>query len=83
MKSQYEKDYDNLLQALRDKEDEAAQKERKAEKARMKKLRDLNRLLEATMRLEKSGVPRSVIVSIWKGSPVLKPVANFLFPDSK
>ena len=28
MKSQYEKDYDNLLQALRDKEDEAAQKER-------------------------------------------------------
>jgi hypothetical protein len=34
MKSQYEKDYDNLLQALRDKEDEAAQKERKAEKAK-------------------------------------------------
>jgi hypothetical protein len=28
-------------------EDEAAQKKRKAEKARMKKLRDLNRLLEA------------------------------------
>ena len=83
MKSQYEKDYDNLLQALRDKEDEAAQKERKAEKARMKKLRDLSRLLEATIRLEKSGVPRSVIVSIWKGSPVLKPVADFLFPKSK
>ena len=83
MKSKYEKDYDNLLQALRDKEDEAAQKERKAEKARMKKLRDLSRLLEATIRLEKSGIPRSVIVSIWKGSAELKPVADFLFPDSK
>ena len=83
MKSQYEKDYDNLLQALRDKEDEAAQKERKAEKVRMKKLRDLNRLLEATIRLEKSGIPKSVIVSIWKGSAVLKPVADFLFPESK
>jgi len=68
MKSQYEKDYDNLLEALRDKEDEAARKERKAEKARMKKLRGLSRLLEATIRLEKSGVPRSVIVSILKGS---------------
>jgi hypothetical protein len=54
MKSQYEKDYDNLLQGLRDKEDEAAQKERKAEKTRMKKLRDLSRLLDATIRLEKS-----------------------------
>ena len=83
MKSQYERDYDNLLQGLRDKEDEAAQKERKAEKARMKKLRDLSRLLDATIRLEKSGIPKSVIASIWKGSAVLKPVADFLFPKSK
>jgi uncharacterized protein involved in exopolysaccharide biosynthesis len=83
MKSRYEKEYDNLLQALRDKEDEAAQKERKAEKARMQKLRDLSRLLEATIKLYESGVPRSVIVSIWKGSPVLEPVADFLFPKSK
>ncbi len=83
MKSQYEKDYYNLLQTLRDKEDESTRKERKVEKARMKKLRDLNRLLEATIRLEKSGVPKSVIESIWKGSAVLKPVADYLFPDSK
>jgi hypothetical protein len=47
MKSQYEKDYYNLLQTLRDREDESARKERKVEKARMKKLRDLSRLLEA------------------------------------
>lgn len=80
MKSQYEKDYYNLLQTLRDREDESARKERKVEKARMKKLRDLSRLLEAA---DWRSVPKSVIVSIWKGSAVLKPVADYLFPDSK
>ena len=46
----------------------------------MKKLRDLSRLLEAA---DWRSVPKSVIVSIWKGSAVLKPVADYLFPDSK
>ena len=83
MKSQYEKEYYNLMQANQDKEDEATQREQEAEKARMKDLRYLNRLLEATIGLVDSGVPRSEIVSVWKGSARLKPVAGFLFPDSK
>jgi hypothetical protein len=83
MKSRYEEDYYDLLQTLRDKEDETAQKGRRAEKAKSKRLRDLNRLLQTSISCLDSGVPRSIVVSIWKDSPVLKPVADFLFPRSK
>lgn len=83
MKSQYEKEYYDLLQNLRDKEDESVQRERRAEKAKLKRVRDLTRLLQSTTRALEAGVPRSVIVSAWRDSPVLKPIANFLFPESK
>jgi hypothetical protein len=83
MKSQYEKEYYDLLQTLRDKEDERAQGARKAEKAKLKRLRDLSRLLQTSLHCLEVGVPRSVIVSAWKNSAVLKPIGDFLFPDSK
>lgn len=83
MKSQYEKEYYDLLQSLRDKEDETAHKGKRAEKAKVKRLRDLNSLLQASIGCLEAGVPRSVVVSIWMDSPVLKPVANFLFTKSK
>jgi hypothetical protein len=49
MKNRYEKYYYDLLQTLRDKEAENAQKARKAEKAKLKRPSDLNRLTSPTV----------------------------------
>lgn len=83
MRSRYEKEFHDLLQTLRDKEDENAQKLKKMDKAKTTRLRDINRLLQTSISCLEAGIPRSVIVAAWRNSPELKPIADFLFPKSK
>jgi len=79
MSNQYERDYYNFLQSLRD--NELNLQERQREKLRKRKLRHLSRLLTALLHLSKSDAEffykqHCAPVSEWK------PITDFLFPTS-
>lgn len=83
MKSQFEREYYDFQQSVRDREDELAQNALKAEKIRRHNLRDLTRLLKTSDDAVSVGVSPEDIAAVWKEYPRMKPITDFLFASSK
>jgi hypothetical protein len=93
MRGQYERDYYDFLQELRDREDECARNEEKASREKLCILsRGLGLSLQFARAVERSGVKathdeilavlKECVPEVWR-APEARPLINLLFPGSR
>ena len=87
MTDQYTRQYYDFLQSIRDREDELAQEDKRRKKIGDKRLRQLARALDASVKAIEQGVSKEEINELWmeyaKQEPSWRPVAKLLFRVSK